>query len=406
MQKNFLILPLALCSAALAYGQPATNPVAKAQQEEAANTLPITDFFERGPPPHGSEPGRLLRSEDFTGYDLPAGVQVKRILYVSKSELGHPTVASAIVITPTRSVPTGGWPVLLWAHGTTGVAPQCGPSVTKSDGYYTKELVQQGIRHGFAVVSIDYSGMPAGETFEYLWKHSNANDAMYAIAPARAAVSSLSKTQWVAIGHSQGGQTTCGLAEAMASGRDPTYLGSVSLAPGINSERLIDHLAATKDQVFYTVYMAYAIKSVYPDFDLKSMLKPAGLAAYRWMTTQRCIAVAYYAFHETRPGTLLKKDWTKSHDVQQFLERNSVTGHPIGGQLFVASGSGDESVPASLIEPEVRALCKTGAEVFYKKYPGDHGGMMSSSFKDQIDWIMDRFHHRPSTNSCIAGNHT
>ncbi len=41
---------------------------------------------------------------------------------------GSETQATALVFTPKRAVPAKGWPIVAWAHGTTGVADQCAPS--------------------------------------------------------------------------------------------------------------------------------------------------------------------------------------------------------------------------------------------------------------------------------------
>lgn len=380
---------------------PETDRVSVAKQGERAEAPPITAFF-FARPPSGAAPGTLIRSESFTGYDVPDAVAVTRILYVSQSELGHATVASAVVVAPARAAPPGGWPVVLWAHGTTGVARQCGPSVTRHIGYYTDDLAMHGTARGFAVVAIDYSGLSSGRVHEYLWKKSNANDAIFAIAPARRAVASLSKTQWVAVGHSQGGQTVWGVAEAMATARDPSYLGGVALAPGVNSRALIEHIAATAGETFYPVYVAYGIKAVYPSFAIAAMLKRAGLTAYEPMTGGGCFDLANAEFRDTQPGAVLRPDWTESLEVQKYLAANAGHGRSIAGPLLVASATRDNVVPPSLIEPEVRDLCETGAIVDYRKYDGNHKTILAASLDDLVDWIMDRFSGRPAPNTCSS----
>ena len=62
---------------------------------------------------------------------------------------------------------------------------------------------------------------------------------------------------WVAIGHSQGGQAVWGVAELMTSLKDPSYRGAVALAPAIDSEPLIDSAATTPGETFYPVFVAY-----------------------------------------------------------------------------------------------------------------------------------------------------
>ena len=195
-----LVLLLAGPEAGIA--QPNSDLVNKANSYQQADELAVTEFFLAGAAP--GTPGTLVRSEVFDGYDLPKEVQATRIVYRSKSQLNKDTLASAVVIKPSGTPPAGGWPVLAWAHGTTGVARSCGPSLSKELSYYSVAPVKEGLARGFAVLVVDYSGLGAGTKHEYLWKESNANDTAYAVPAARAAVPELA-AKWVSIGHSQGG---------------------------------------------------------------------------------------------------------------------------------------------------------------------------------------------------------
>src|SRR6478609_4871087 len=84
------------------------------------------DAFYNPPAEKPGDPGALLRSEPYTK-QLPAGARGWRILYTTKRG-DVPTVASAIVVTSTQTTPAPR-PVIAWAHGTTGIAPGCAPSV-------------------------------------------------------------------------------------------------------------------------------------------------------------------------------------------------------------------------------------------------------------------------------------
>jgi pimeloyl-ACP methyl ester carboxylesterase len=246
--------------------------VAAMRAAEAKDGLPITPFFS-GDGKSGPD-GQLIRSEPASEYELPQGTRATRILYRSRDLHRVPTTASATVVTPARQPPAGGWPLLLWAHGTTGVARQCAPSTTKSLGYYVPELVQQG----FAVVAVDYDGMgtDSGGT-EYLTKTSNALDTINAVPAAQHAVRQLTRT-WVAIGHSQGGLAVRGAAELEAKQKDPNYLGGVALAPAVGGVDLICNSGETKGNTFYPVYVAYAVKRLFPQFQISDFLTPAAAA--------------------------------------------------------------------------------------------------------------------------------
>ena len=77
-----------------------------------------------------ARPGVLLRSQRYTD-GVPTDLRVWRILYTTTRDVGMPAVASGIVIASAH-LPSGSRPVIAWAHGTTGVASACAPSLLPS----------------------------------------------------------------------------------------------------------------------------------------------------------------------------------------------------------------------------------------------------------------------------------
>src|SRR5882757_10971201 len=71
--------------------------------------------------PHGDV---LLTSRriDVAPELVAVGATGHRVHYRSTSGLGYPVVVSGVVLTPAGAAPPGGWPVVSWAHGTTGVS--------------------------------------------------------------------------------------------------------------------------------------------------------------------------------------------------------------------------------------------------------------------------------------------
>ena len=58
-----------------------------------------------------------------------AGATAHKVLYRSTKPDGTPIAVSGIVIVPAGQAPAGGWPIVAWAHPTTGVVPRCAPSL-------------------------------------------------------------------------------------------------------------------------------------------------------------------------------------------------------------------------------------------------------------------------------------
>ncbi|MGO9718029.1 MAG: hypothetical protein ACLPV2_13745 [Steroidobacteraceae bacterium] len=174
----------------------------EAIQMERRAALPRTAFYQ-SPSLGESKPGDLLRKEDFAGYAVPQGVRAVRVLYHSLSSRGIDVATSAVVLIPAGEAPPGGWPVIAWAHGTSGVARMCAPSLMK-DLVYGEEGLMPMVRAGFAVVATDYHGLGTDGLHEYLNKVAQSRDVIYSIPAARAAVPELGR-RWVVVGHSQGG---------------------------------------------------------------------------------------------------------------------------------------------------------------------------------------------------------
>src|SRR6202040_1152130 len=174
------------------------------------------------------KPGTLVRSELVTDYDLPPGITATRILYHTRTASGKDALASGVVLVPYGPSPKGGWPLLAWSHGTSGVGRSCAPSLMKSM-FYNWEGLYEYVMLGYAVVATDYVGLGTSGRHAYLDMLSNGADAVHSVPAAHAAVANLS-SRWVAIGHSQGGLSTFGVAQLEAALDDPNYLGALVLA--------------------------------------------------------------------------------------------------------------------------------------------------------------------------------
>lgn len=71
---------------------------------------------------------------------------------------GHDVLASGVVIVPYGNPPAGGWPIVVWAHGTSGVGRPFAPSLMKHLYYHWEGLLQWPLL-GHAVVAPDYAGL-------------------------------------------------------------------------------------------------------------------------------------------------------------------------------------------------------------------------------------------------------
>lgn len=397
-----LVLGGAIASGALPAGADETGlpkTVAEAVALEQSTALPITAFYDTPATLASTRPGDLLRQEAFSGYALPPGASAVRILYHSVAPDGADVATSGVVLVPAGRPPAGGWPVIAWAHGTSGVARHCAPSAM-SDVYYGGLGLSEMLEAGFAVVATDYHGLGTEGAHRYMDKAAQALDVIHSLPAARAAVPSLGRS-WVVDGHSQGGAAAWGVAEMQTKLDDPGYLGAVSVAGATHLARLATHPREAMGGGFYLPWIAYAIHTRSPEFRPEDMLSAAGAARYREVTTEGCWYYGYANYRSVDAAAMLKAGWAENPSVKAFFDQNAAGAAPIKGPIFVIAGEADTAVPLAGIRETVDRACRSGQAVTFRSYPGfDHDPAMGETVADQLAWIRDRFAGKPAPGDC------
>jgi len=367
---------------------------------EASLALPITSFYDAPKTLRTSEPGSLLRREAATEYSLPTGASAMRILYHSKDAGGADVAASAVVLIPGGNAPGPGWPVIVFAHGTSGVARACAPSAMHDLQYGTTGLFGF-LKAGFAVISPDYHGLGTQSPHQYINKTAQAHDVIYAVPAAREAAPALG-SRWVVDGHSQGGLAAWGVAEEEAELKDPNYLGAVAVAAAtLHDGWLAAHPDTTKDAGFYLAWLAYGIHARFPEFQPSEMLTRVGNAHYKDITTRGCWFYADVLYRGVDAPDMLTPNWSRNVWVQKFFAENRAGADPIQGPLFAIAGESDTAVPLDAVHDVVGRACRNKQQIYFRSYPGlDHDRSMTESVAAQIDWIRDRFAGKSAQSNC------
>lgn len=187
-----------------------------------------------------TEPGTLLsvqaRPVDAA---LPHADARYVITYRSRGVHGEPVVTSGYVLLPDGEPPEDGWPVLAWAHGTTGVADICAPTTIHAGGpeddYHQLVMpaLDTWLARGYAVVAPDYEGLGTPGGHPYM----NAASQLHSVDDAVRALHRLRpdavSPDWIVMGHSQGGAAALEVAAHGASDLPDMHLrGAIALAPG------------------------------------------------------------------------------------------------------------------------------------------------------------------------------
>lgn len=414
------------------------SEIDEAIQEESSDYFPLTQFYDILPEDVPGEPGTLVRAQEFDEYELgirttsfwrterKEGTHAIRILYRSRDAHGEPSVSSGYILIPPGETPEGGWPLIAYAHGTTGVARNCAPSLRP--GRYDGSYLNDWIDAGFAVVATDYAGLGTDSPHQFLAYDAQAHDLIYSVSAARTAASEFlvaedwvqvqhqsvphpdSETvpselseEWVSIGHSQGGGTTIRAAEIL---RHPSlsdvqgYLGGVALAPGVRLPQLFEHLEDHSAHGFH-VLLHHGVKNTYPKFELRSVLQQGALE-HAHVAQNGCLSsVVNTVYGSISRGELLRDDWGSAQYMRRFLRENTVGTSRLAGPMLVAHGTGDHLVPISLVDATVEDMCGNDATVMYRTYDGaGHGVHNPDAAGDVRKWVEDRFAGIEAPTNC------
>ena len=149
--------------------------------------------------------GDLIWSRDYEGPNAIDGAENSLVLYAQEAHDGAGLVGvSGIVSVPKGEAPVGGWPVISWGHGSTGMADRCAPSwdkVKPDNDFVNEQFVGEWIGKGYAVVRSDYEGLGTPGDHPYLIGPSAGRSVLGIVAAARELDSDLSNNV-VLVGHS------------------------------------------------------------------------------------------------------------------------------------------------------------------------------------------------------------
>lgn len=358
-------------------------------------------FYNRGYPA-GVAAGTLLDQEPFTR-TVPPGARGWRYIYTTKRG-GQNVVASAVALLPDQVGVAR--PVVAWAHGTTGIAAGCAPSVLEKP-FDNVPDVAAIVRAGWAYVGADYPGLGTSGGHRYLIGDDAAHAVLDAVRAARQLRDARLSDHVVVWGHSQGGNSALwsGMRAAEIA-PDLRVSGIAAFAPASDLKALV---AATRNGIFGKIVSAYLISAyaaAYGDVeigayvDAKTRLVIADIAS-------RCVEnfQTWFSAVETR---LLPRDGIFLQDpatgpLGRRLEQNTPE-DPIAAPVFIAQGEADDLVPPAIQKRYVATRCAAGQAIDFRIYPGlNHISLVASDsplVPDLIAWTRDRFEGKPSQTTC------
>ncbi|HEU4946381.1 MAG TPA: lipase family protein [Kribbella sp.] len=375
---------------------------------QRANALPRTSFYDAPQPLPWRPAGTLIRAETAGDYRETVPATATRILYHSRTAGGRDIAASGVVLTPLTSPPSGGWPVVVDAHGTSGTNPDCAPSLMKN--LYHGNQMAAFLARGWAVVAPDYAGLGVAGGSEYLNKTAEANDVLGSVTAARRAVPQLSR-RWVLWGHSQGGQAALAVAERQVDQPDPGYLGAVVTSPAALLPELIANAAYQPAGPLplsgLLPLIAGGAKVTHPELALDQVLTPEALSRLHVADTG-CLDVVAVTYADLTGDALVQPNHLSEPSFHRYLRSNTAGESPVRGPVLLLQGTADTLTPAEITDRTAAALCQQHAQLDYRKYPGLWhdtipwlgSGIDDGAMPDILAWTADRFAGAPASSTC------
>ncbi len=252
----------------------------------AAESVPVA-----GADLTGSGPGSLVSAMTMPGFLREVHtdrVQAARVVYRSTSEDGQPTVVSGSVFVPEGGPPGGGWPVIAYGHGTTGIDEPCAPSLSDSL-LGSAQVVAALITKGYAVAFADYQGLGTPGVHPYTDSRTAGRNMIDAVRALRATFKDVSN-RWGAYGGSQGGGAAWAAAEqARTYAPELDLVGAVAISPAADVTGLVDKAqqgTLTIDQDAALSMIIESLARLHPDINRDDYRH--GAAARNWDAIVAC----------------------------------------------------------------------------------------------------------------------
>jgi len=349
----------------------------------------------------------VVKVDAYTSTNLGSVAAESSILtYKMLGQNGQEVQATSLVFTPNTPPPAGGWPIVVWAHGTTGVADTCAPSkAALADS--TKDLISKLLTAGYVVVAPDYEGLGTPGIHPFLNVKSEAFSITDAVVATRNYLSQrnlLTSKKWLTVGHSQGGHAALSAAQ-YASRAQLDYKGTVAVAPASNLGFILvageqSVVNATLDKKIpmyaqldtYTALVTAGMRNTQPNFDYSQVFTSqiSGIAAQAETLCSGPLGQAFGAgmtkYATDHNGTL--DGYTRTQPnfmavalVKTFLDKDS---QPLQAKvttpIIIYQGVGDTTVPKVATDILISNATVVGTKInSYVTGNWDHGTVMSTN---------------------------
>jgi pimeloyl-ACP methyl ester carboxylesterase len=308
---------------------------------------------------------------------------------------GKSVAVSGDVAVPRGKAPKAGWPVITWAHGTTGIADTCAP--TRRDVPARPALLEQWLRRGYAVLRTDYQGLGTPGVHLFLNGVAEGRSVLDIVRAARRLDKRIGKRVVIA-GHSQGGHAAL-WAAALAPRYTPELKvrGTVAFAPASHIGTLFTVTRRVSSPGGGLTGLGSLIirsaDAADPALGIPGLLTPQASALYG-ETLKDCLSTldASTSWGGLAPAQIFKPQADLSPLIAFLNAKVDPEGLRIKTRVRVEQGEADATVFPAFTDQLVQEYTRHHVPVTYKTYDGiDHAQVVAGApAADATKWIRAR----------------
>ena len=303
------------------------------------------------------------------------------VTYLTKGVGGKLVPVTGTVAFPKGAAPKGGWPVLNWAHGSTGIADKCAPSI-RGKRELVHPMLLQLLKAGFVVVRTDYEGLGTPGVHPFFIGTSEGRSVLDIARAARKLDANVGRRVIIA-GHSQGGHAAL-WAASLAPKWTPELKvgGTVAFAPASHT----GEQAAVLRSLETTVYSGLAsliirgADAADPSLGIESALTDKARALWPEIET-KCFGElsAETSWGGLKASELFRPE-PDAAPLLALLNANDPETLTIRGAVLVLQGGRDSSALPAFTDALVKDLLGRGTKLTYGAYPElDHGSITTDA---------------------------
>ncbi|CAN5243114.1 lipase family protein [soil metagenome] len=353
-------------------------------------------------PSVASAAGEIISSTPIAG--APDGALAYRIRYRSADKDGRPITVSGAIVVPRGPAPAGGRPVVVWAHGASGIAENCGLS-DKPVLFGQIPGLSGLLAAGYVVAAPDYQGLGTAGPHPFLVGSASAHTVLDSARAARAFPAARASSRYALWGESLGGFSVLWAGKLAARyAPDLRLVGVAAAAPPTDLKANLTGGTNAAVRAFLTSYAAESWSQVY-GVPLTTVVKPP-TARLISAIAKNCVSLDGFALR-TKIGMLRLAHQLRNVDLAAsprwaaLMQQNSVTPAGLTMPLLVVQGSADVVVAPTVTRALVDKLCARRANVrFIAIDGGDHVTVAKRSAPATLDWLAQRFAGKPPVSEC------